>query len=283
MSKIAPEEMQSDDWAGEMGEKWNTHLDQFESMIEPVGNALLTFADIEAGDTVIDIGCGGAATSFQIAAAVGPDGHVTGLDLSPVLIETAKSKSKNLKFDNIDFIHGDAASIRLDRTYDRLFSRFGVMFFKDPYAAFAHMRDFLKPAGRVAFSCWGPPPANPWVFELMDIARKYVEVPQADPKAPGPFAFSDTDYVTDIMSKAGFTDIKFKAWEGNQYLGGRGATAEIASRFLMDALFVGEALKAESEAVRASAYDDLVELLQDRESEKGVALKAHAWLVSAKP
>jgi hypothetical protein len=84
------------------------------------------------------------------------------------------------------------------------------------------------------------------------------------------------------MSKAGFSDIKFKAWEGNQYLGGRGATAEIASRFLMDALFVGEALKAETEAVRASAYDDLVELLQDRESEKGVALKAHAWLVSAK-
>ena len=91
MADKLPQEMASDSWAGEMGEKWNTYVDQFEGMIAPVGNAAIEYAGFQAGERVIDIGCGGGATTFQIAGHVS-DGHVTGLDLSQTLVDTANER-----------------------------------------------------------------------------------------------------------------------------------------------------------------------------------------------
>ena len=73
MDRLEPE-----DWAGEMGERWLAQLDRFESMISPVGDALLARAAFQPGERVVDLGCGGGATSFAIAEAVAPRGHVLG-------------------------------------------------------------------------------------------------------------------------------------------------------------------------------------------------------------
>lgn len=283
MTDKAPQEMESDRWAGDMGERWNTYLDQFESMIAPVGTAAITVADFKAGEQVIDIGCGGGITTFWIAELLTGSGHITGLDLSATLIATAIRRAEELGLNNIDFIQADARTADPGaKQYDCLFSRFGVMFFDDPYAAFKHMHGFVKPGGRINFACWGPPPANPWVFQFMDVARKYVEIPQADPKSPGPFAFCDTDYVTDILTQAGFKNIEFESWNGDQFLGGAGASPEVAAQFLMDTLFVGDALKDESDDVKSHAYHDLVAELQDYHTDAGVILQGNAWLVSGK-
>lgn len=75
MTDKAPQEMESDLWAGAMGDKWNTYLDQFESMIAPLGKAAIAAADFKAGEEVIDIGSGGGITSFQIAELVSARGH----------------------------------------------------------------------------------------------------------------------------------------------------------------------------------------------------------------
>lgn len=284
MTDKAPQEMESDIWAGEMGDKWNTYLDQFESMIAPVGESALAAANFQPGEEVIDIGCGGGITSFQIAQKVTSTGHVTGLDLSPTLVATSKKRAADLGLANVDIVEGDAGKIDLkDKQYDCLFSRFGIMFFEDPEAAFKHMHGFIKPGGRLNFACWGPPPANPWVFQLMEIAKKYVEVPPSDPTAPGPFAFSDPERVQDILAKAGFSDVVCTSCDGEQLVGGAGATPEIAARFVMDVLFIGDLLENESEEVKVSAYNDLVAFLQDYQTEAGVVLKCNIWLVSGKP
>lgn len=283
MNEQAAHALAPHDWAGEMGEKWNAFLDTFESMISPVGEATLRFAALEPGETVLDIGSGGGATTFAIARLVGASGRVTGLDLSPALVETARQRAARLGLDNVDFVLGDAAAVELERRYDCLFSRFGLMFFEDPYAALAHIHGFGRPGARLKFCCWGPPDANPWVTEPMEVARRYVEIPEPeDPKAPGPFAFADPDYVADILAQAGFADIEVRAWNGEQLIGGAGATPEEAARFLLDALFVGDALAEESEATKARAYEDLLPLLARYRTEGGVAMRGRAWLVGAR-
>ncbi|MGD8323697.1 MAG: methyltransferase domain-containing protein [Gammaproteobacteria bacterium] len=274
--------MPPEDWAGEMGERWNRHIDVFESMITPVGEAAIEFAAFRPGESVVDIGCGGGPSAFRIAEQVGDDGHVTGIDVSPRLIATARARQTQIGATNIDFIVGDAATMTFERTYDCLFSRFGVMFFEDPYAAFKNLATAITPGGRAAICCWGPPPANPWVGDLMAIIARHIELPQRDPRAPGPFAFGDREYLGDILDQAGFRDVEFTIWKGDQYLGGIGADARAATEFALDATFIGDLLADASEETRRNVTRDLVSLLQNKQTEQGIAMKGTAWLVAAR-
>jgi SAM-dependent methyltransferase len=279
MSDKAPQEMQSESWAGEMGDKWNRYVEQFEGMIAPVGSAAIAHAGFRAGERVIDIGCGGGATTFEIARRIG-NGHVTGLDLSQTLVNTCNRRLAESGLANVDFVCADAATDAMSG-YDVLFSRFGVMFFNDPVAAFQNMRGYLKDSGRISFVCWGPPSEQPWVGELMAVAAKYVTLPPPVPNAPGPFAFGDQDYLRSILEQAPFRDITITRWSGNQQIGGPGATPESAARFVLDALFMGDALKDASDSVKAQAFQDSVEVLQRHVIDGNVEMQGCAWLVRA--
>lgn len=282
MTPDALETNQPDDWSGEMGQRWNRYIDRFESMITPVGNAAIEFAAFRRGQSVIDIGCGGGPSTFQIADQVGDDGHVTGVDMSPDLIATAKARQKELGWKNIDFVVGDAATLEFARRYDCLFSRFGVMFFEDPYAAFGNLARAINPGGRAAICCWGPPQANPWMTDLMSVVSGYVELPRRDPHEPGPFSLGDKDYLCDILTKAGFIDIELTIWKGDQYLGGIGADAAAAADFALEATPVGDLIADVSDEIRQQVTSDLVELLRGKETDNGVTVKGTAWLVAAR-
>ena len=104
------EPMRTDDWAGEMGERWLANLDRFESMMEPVGDALLAHAAFMPGERVLDIGCGGGGTSFAIGGRVAPDGVVLGLDVSPVLVAEARRRARAAGLTQVDFSLGDASA-----------------------------------------------------------------------------------------------------------------------------------------------------------------------------
>jgi SAM-dependent methyltransferase len=279
MSDKLPQEMASNSWAGEMGDKWNTYFETFEGMIAPVGEAAIEHACFADGDRVIDIGCGAGVTSFDIARRVG-NGHVTGLDVSPVLVATARRRIMENGLSNVDFVCDDAAIASLCG-YDVLFSRFGVMFFEEPVAAFSNMRGFLRPRGRLSFVCWGPPSEQPWVVQLMAIAAKYVELPPPVPNAPGPFAFGDPHYLRGILERSGFKNVRLTRWTGNQQIGGPGATPETAARFVMDALFLGDAMAKCGEQDKASAFRDTVNLLKDFVVNGNVEMQGCAWLVDA--
>lgn len=273
-------QFQADRWAGEMGEKWNRYLEEFESSIGPVGTAALEAAEFRPGERVLDIGCGGGLTTIAIAKLVGPKGSATGVDISPALIETCRRRAAALQ--NVSFVCGDAAKIDLPGApFDRLFSRFGIMFFDDPRAAFRHIHGLVKPGGHALFACWGPLAENPWVTELMEVPRRYVELPAPEPNAPGPFALADPAYTTEILTQAGFADVSFQPWRGDQQLGGPRATAERAADFVMQALFIGDLLKEEPESVKRRAREDLRAILKRHEGAEGVALRAMAWFVSA--
>jgi SAM-dependent methyltransferase len=275
-----PNELKGDDWAGEMGVKWLTHIDRFEGMIAPIGDALLVRAAIAPRERVIDLGCGGGLTSLAAAQATGPEGAVLGLDISPDLIGAARRRAEGHA--NVSFICADAATVTLDTPYDRLISRFGSMFFADPYAAFSNLHRLLKPGGRIDLAIWAAPRDNPWMMELMGVARSHIDIPSPDPRAPGPFAFADLEYVGDILTIAGFSAPEVEAYQGEQAIGGPGASPDEAADFALATMAIGRALAEAGEDVLARARHDLVALFERHHVPgQGVMMANKVWLLSA--
>ena len=278
-----PEQPQAEDWAGEMGQKWLANLDRFEGMIAPIGDALLAKANLQPGETVIDLGFGGGASTIAIAKTVGPSGYVMGVDISPDLTAAAKQRARANEITNAQFTCADAATVHLSGApYDRLFSRFGSMFFAEPATAFANLHNQLHEGGRMDLAVWGPPRDNLWMVEMMSVVKAHVEVPPAIPRAPGPFAFEDTDYLREILAEAGFKDVALSAYEGLQPLGGPGANPDEAADFALASMAAGRLRREKGDNILSNARSDLMKLFESRfVAGEGVMMKAKAWLVSA--
>ena len=279
----SPETLKGEDWAGEMGAKWLANLAGFEDMIAPIGEALLKQADYKPGERVLDIGCGGGATTIAIAQAVAPSGEVLGIDISPDLTTASTQRAKESGVSNIRFICADGATVQLaDAPFDRLFSRFGSMFFPEPHQAFANLHSLLRSGARIDLAVWGPPRDNLWMMEMMGVVRRHVDIPPAIPRTPGPFAFEDLDYLNEILASGGFSGANVVPYEGLQPIGGVNAAPHDAVTFVLSSMAVGRALDEQGADVRAAAEADLVELFQNHYvAEQGVMMQGKAWLVSA--
>jgi len=280
----ATEPLKGEDWAGEMGERWLAHLDRFEAMIAPIGDALLARAAHAPGERVIDLGPGGGATTRAIARSVAPGGEVLGIDISPDLVAEAQRRADREGIANARFLCADAAGVTLDEEpFDRLFSRFGSMFFERPVPAFANLRRLLKPGARIDLAVWGPPRENLWMMEMIGVVREHVEVPRAEPRAPGPFAFEDLDYLREVLTGAGFSGIEVDAHEGRQAIGGPDATPAQALDVVLSSMGVGRVVAEQDEPVREAIRRDLLALFERRfVPEEGVLMAAKAWLVTAR-
>ena len=282
MTEAAPEALKGEDWAGEMGARWLASLDRFEGMIAPIGAALLAQAGYQPGERVLDLGCGGGATTLAIAEAVGAEGAALGLDVAPMLVERAQQRAA-ARDSTARFVCADAATATLDEPlFDRLFSRFGSMFFDAPIPAFTNLRSLLKPDARIDLAVWANPRDNLWMMEMMGVVRQYVDIPPAIPRTPGPFAFEDLAYLEEVLTGAGFSGMAVTAYEGLQPVGGPDASPEDATDFVLASMAAGRMLEEQGPAVRDAARADLLALFAQHYREgEGVLLGAKAWLVSA--
>ena len=198
------------------------------------------------------------------------------------MIAEARRRATQQAVPCIDFLTADAATdTPAAAPFDRLFSRFGVMFFADPPAAFAHLLRLLPPNGRIDFACWAPLADNPWMGALADIVRRHVALPAPPAGEPGPFSLADVTALRALLSAAGFVDIDSQLWRGPQWLGGQGADAPAALRFALQSMSFSRVVEAQPEPVRQAIADDLLAYLAARHSSAGIALDASAWLVSA--
>ena len=265
-------------WSGEGGRKWLASGARIEQSIAQFGAAALKAAAPRAGEHVLDIGCGTGGTSLALAQAVGPSGKVLGLDVSPRLLEAARQRGAGQA--NLSFIEADAAAHPFEPRFDLLFSRFGVMFFADPLAAFANLRRALKPGGRMAFVCWRAFKDNDWAFVPFMAALKHlppIERPPAD--APGPFAFADQQRVLGILARAGFADAAMTPHDG---LLRQGADLDEAMAYVQQ---IGPA-----SVLLAGAPPDMVEhakqavraAMAPYAQPGGVMLPGEAWIVTAR-
>ena len=185
-----------------------------------VARLLQEAAQPHPGELVLDIGCGTGATAIPFAAAVAPGGKVTGVDISEPMLAQARQNIAAAGAGNIDLVQADAQVHRFaPDSFDLLISRFGVMFFADPVAAFTNLHAGLRPGGRLCMAVWAAMSENIHWRIPFDIAVKHLGPPApVDPHEPGPMAFRDPTYLRDILAKAGFTAIDI-APQGFQIVG----------------------------------------------------------------
>jgi ubiquinone/menaquinone biosynthesis C-methylase UbiE len=248
--------------------------------LAPVSGPLLSFAAPVGGSTVVDVGCGCGATTIELARAVGPAGRVIGLDVSEGMLGLARERLR--EFSNATCLLGDAAELSLAEIGAELIvSRFGVMFFGNPVAAFANLRTALVPGGRLRFACWRPIAENPWLQIPLHAVYEHVpRMPKPDAEEPGPFSFGDTARVERILKGAGFAEISFTPLDVQIDLAPGGTLDEAAAQ----SSSVGpakRALKEEPDDVRAAAIESIRRALAPYVSPGGVKLSGAVWLVAA--
>ena len=273
-------EDQRSHWNGIDGEYWTSNQDRLDRTLEPVTGPLLAFAQPRAGSTVMDVGCGCGATTIELARAVGPSGRVVGIDLSESMLALAGERLR--EFPNATSLLGDAAELPLRGLGAELIvSRFGVMFFGDPVAAFANLRTGLADGGRLRFACWRPIQENPWLLIPLHAVYEHApRLPKPEPEEPGPFSFGDTARVTRILTAAGFTSPSFTPLDIEMDIAA-GGTLEDA---VIQAAAMGPARRAlvdQTDDIRAAAAVSIRRALTPYASAAGVRLPGAVWLVAA--
>jgi len=201
---------QAEFWNSEAGRNWAAHDAELDHVMAPATEAMLAAAAPRPGERVLEIGCGAGAATFPVAEAVGPGGRVLGADISRPLLERAEARRRALGLVQVAFIEADAQEAAFEPgAFDLVTSRFGVMFFADPVAAFRNIGRALAPGGRLAFVAWAAPDRNPWFSLPQRVAvARLGPVPPTPPEAPGPTAFRDIDRVAGLLRAAGFEDVR---------------------------------------------------------------------------
>lgn len=280
LAATGPNSAQIEYWNNVVGDRWTARLDRQDKMLAPLGEAAMAAADIGAGQRVIDIGCGCATTTLELAQRVGPTGHVLAIDVSTPMLELAHQRIADAGLRNIAIENQDAAAFAFaPQSFDRAYSRFGVMFFADPVVAFTNIRSGLVSGGRLAFVCWQPLDRNPWMMNTIEVAGRYLERPAPPPpNAPGPFAFRDAARVHEILSAAGFVNIQTVAHD-------EALAFEADVPATLDTLVqqgpMSEAIEAAPAAVREQIRADLAAVTERYLTDDGVRIDSASWIVSA--
>jgi SAM-dependent methyltransferase len=250
-------------------------------MIEPFLARLMATAQPTTGERALDIGCGCGATTIALAQAVGASGAVLGIDLSAPMLGRARERLDALGLDTATLERADAQQVELPPVHDLAISRFGVMFFDDPVAAFTNLRRGLRDGGRLTFVCWQELGRNPWMKVPIDAVLPLVTPPPpADPHAPGPYAFADRDRTQRILATAGFSAISIDPFEGELTLGGAGSV-DAAVEFATQTGALRALLGSVDDATRAAAVDAVRGAVTPYAGPEGVRIGFAAWIVSA--
>jgi len=269
------------DWAGTVGETWAEEWHRtdrgFAAMTPHLDAAILAAAPVQGG--AIDIGCGAGGTSIALARAR-PGLTVTGIDLSPALVDTARSRAGGC--DNLSFRVADATAVPdLDGTADLLVSRHGVMFFDDPVAGMAALRRLAVPGGALVFSCFDSVTRNRFAADPM-VAATGREPQPATAYAPGPFGFADPDFVTATLTAAGWGALHREAVAFDYRVGAGDDPVGDAVNFFTRIGPSAPLLRAASPEERGPMIARLTEVVRQHLRDGVVDFPASAWLWSAR-
>ena len=276
-----PNAKQIEEWNGERGACWLEQQHALERQVAPFGNRAMDRAAIRQGERALDVGCGCGGTALEIARRVGPAGFVLGMDISRILLESAREAARRGELPNVRFEEADAQThLFAPASFDLVFSRFGVMFFEDSVAAFRNLRMALRPDGRLAFVCWRALQESEFFAIPMAAAlRRLPPPPPADPDAPGPTAFANPDRVRSILSQSGFTDIVINSLD--EKVGG--LTLEQTAEMLVRLGPASRLISGAASEMRDLIGEDVKTALAPLEAANGaVFLGAAAWLATAR-
>lgn len=268
-------------WNGEGGDKWVSFGDRLEAGLKPFGARAIEAAAVQAEENILEIGCGCGPNTIELASRLS-SGGITAVDISVKVLAAAEKGVAAKGLSNVEFSCADAQTcdFGLER-YNLAFSRFGVMFFDDPVAAFKNISKTLIPGGRVAFACWAALNNNPWIAEPLQVVARHIALPPPpELGTPGPFSLSDESRIQNILTEAGLSNIAIETFRAPMVLG---ADVAEAVNFLLQMSPTGAAInRAEPDAeTRAAIAADLGELLKSYTTQEGVLMGAEAFIVRA--
>lgn len=267
-------------WNGTGGNIWVERQAHTDITLQPVTDALLAFAAPQAGERVLDVGCGCGAVTLDIARAVGESGSVVGVDISGPMLAEGQRRAEAAGIGNVSWHQADAATADLGK-FDLVVSAFGTMFFGDPVAGFAHIRSSVAPGGRLAMVCWAPLAENQWMEVPMDAVRPHIPPrPAGAPNSPGMFGFANPDYTSEVLTAAGWAAPRFEKLSLDlDIAAGRGLDEAVAQSTLIGA--VNSWLRPQPDEVKIAATASIREALAAHAVGESVALPGACWLIGS--
>jgi SAM-dependent methyltransferase len=270
-------------WNSEASVGWSSRPEMYDAMLGELGEQVLRAAGLTAGERVLDVGCGAGQLTLQAAQQVGPQGSVVGVDVAVELVALSARRAAAASLGQVDVLEADAQDHAFPSSgFDAIISRFGVMFFADPIAAFTNLLGASRPGGRLAFVAWQAATSNEWVTVPIAAMVPHVGAPTLPPPgAPGPFAFGDADRIRSVLTTAGWSDVAIEDLQTTVPVGGA-RTAEGAVEFTSADTFGRMLLGNADASQRSAALTALRQAYQTHTQSDGVRLNAAAWLVTAR-
>lgn len=248
--------------------------DFYDAELKRHNEHLRTAASVGIRDRVLDIGCG-AGQSTREAARIAIEGNATGVDTSLEMLEIARQRSSEAGLRNVAFEQGNAQHHAFPAaSFDLCISRFGVMFFADPAAAFANIARAMRPGARLAWMVWQSQERNEWSGAIRQALTPGAAVSTA---TLSPFSLGDPAIATEVLSTAGFVSIDFTDVREPVFYG---PDADRAFDSLIELYLVKDALARTGEAPD-TALQRLRDLLEAHTTTEGVLFDSRAWIITA--
>jgi len=272
-------------WNTVLFDKWIRFRDAVTRGFGPAGDAVLERHPVSPGARVLDVGCGLGDTTFDLAKRVGPSGSAVGVDAAARFIELASAEAAAKGIANARFVVADVEREALGGPYDRVFARFGTMFFASPVAALRNMRRALVPGGTLTFVVWRKKDENEVYFAPEQAVLAVVPQPTKREDqvtcGPGPFSMASPDVVSAQLVAAGFLRPTFERLDLRIWTG---RTIDDAIDFALNLGPAGEVMRLAgevAEAKRPAVVATLRDLFAPWAREDGVYGPASVWIVSA--
>jgi len=274
-----PNDQQAAHWNAAAGRTWVEMQERLDRLFAPIEARVVDEGFPGQGGAVLDIGCGAGATTLAMARRLGPGGRCVGVDISQPLVDAARRRAASEGLSGATFIAADAQTHAFEPAgFDAATSRFGVMFFSDPTAAFAGIRRAVRPGGRLVFAAWRSPAENPFMTAAARAAAPLLpDQPAPDPDAPGQFAFAREDRIRTILAGAGWREIEVQPFD---------VEAELSERDLTDYVMkmgpVGLALQELDPAARAPVAEAVLAAFAPFVRDGAARFTMACWLVKAR-
>ncbi len=273
---------QKDFWTGPAGKIWVEGKAEKDNMLLPLGNVLLERSNILSGMEVLEVGCGTGYVMGQLGSKVGSNGKVIGVDISKTMINEAKKYLDILEVKNATCKVLDVENDDLEiKKYDAIFSRFGVMFFNNPFKAFNNLLLSLKDNSYIHFICWQDHKLNPWNSIPLRIVKKYIDLPVIEEKAPSPFAFANKDYIHEILNNSQFKNIHIDSYSKIIELHKGFNLHDGIKDYLHKTPIFTEQYFNLSNDKKNRLFEDLLEELQEYHIDDAFKFDSNTWIVSA--
>jgi ubiquinone/menaquinone biosynthesis C-methylase UbiE len=265
-------------WNGTAGQAWVDRQESLDRLFAPFERLLADVAAERNSRHVLDVGCGTGATTLAIARRLGAEAAATGVDISEPMIALARERAAREGL-NARFLSADAQTHAFaPHTFDLIVSRFGVMFFEDPQAAFSNLHRAAQDDAQLKLIAWRSAADNPFMTAAERAAAPYLPaMPARKPDEPGQFGFADANRVRSILERAGWTSVTIEPLDVACTL-----PASELDAYVTKLGPLGRVLGGADERTRAQVLETVRAAFAPYVHGKEVRFNAACWLISAK-